>query len=118
MVTLDEDYLRLAGILARLPAFAALGPGQITALLVESRRIARSLQRLAEVECNRSLEPGETARDERLTARIQALWAPYNIPVAVSGDPRGFVVKLSLPPEEGREHGPSNDWGGETWGLC
>ena len=48
--------------------------------------------------------------DCRMSDRVKALLAPYNVEPKFQGDPRGAVVKLKVP------SGKTDDWGQE--GLC
>jgi hypothetical protein len=97
-------------------------------------RIATTLTRLAEAQCNGDFpaDNGErptkqcptckqgwhpsffvkdgNCRECRLIAALKAHLAPYKIDPVVNGDPRGAVVKLKVP------SGKTNDWGRE--GIC
>lgn len=75
---------------------------------------AATLQRWAEEECNRVLTEDELKRDNAAQERMYRLAAEIGVQLLpVSGDPRGYVVKLLLP------SGAYNSWGGEAcgWGV-
>lgn len=72
-------------------------------------RYAATIQRLAETACNRELTPTESARSLRMANRVIELCGPSIVPI-FHGDPRGCVVKLTVP------DGYTNDWGAE--GIC
>ena len=76
-------------------------------------RQAHALDRLNEVECNRGLTPGETARQERLEKRVREIAADLGLSVKFNSDPRGASVRLLLPCTK-----RYNTWGGEEEGWA
>lgn len=73
-------------------------------------RYAATIQRLAETACNRELTVAEIRKDERMQADIIEIVAPHDCAGKFGGDPRGCVVKLTVP------DGYTNDMGQE--GIC
>lgn len=73
-------------------------------------RYAATCQRLAETACNRELSVQEIRKDENCMAEIIAILAPQDCAANFQGDPRGCVVKITVP------DGYTNDWGKE--GIC
>ena len=77
-------------------------------------RHARTHARLQEAQCNRELTVREVGQELWIEARLRDLVAdlPHTddgpITLRLSGDPRGYTVKLHVP-------GHSRD--GNTWGL-
>ena len=75
-------------------------------------RNAGTVQRLAEVMCNREPTNRECRQDEKCAQRIREACKPWGIKPNFSGDPRGACVKLILP------SGRHNSWGGPEEGFC
>ena len=73
-------------------------------------RAAKALARHAENECNRPVTERETRRADRLEKAVHIIAARYGLRAEVSGDPRGYVVKLDGLPT-------SNELGG-LWGVA
>jgi len=76
-------------------------------------QLARGVQRLAVAECNRQLTEREKARQAKLASAVLDLAKGWGIVAHITGDPRGYVVKLMLP------GGHYNTWGGPEsgWGV-
>jgi hypothetical protein len=85
----------------------------------ELMRLARRHDKIQERLCNEPDESGRIARsDERIEARIKELIAAVPLSAAIrgvvlSGDPRGYTVKVLL------KNGRYNTWGGaeDGWGV-
>lgn len=85
-------------------------------------RLAGEHAKLAEHACNRELTAREVEREKtierEIAAQLRAVRADGgSIGVTFEGDPRGYTVKLHLPPIDGRK--PHNTWGGAEsgWGI-
>jgi len=68
-------------------------PGQIAELI----RLARSLHRLSEHDCNRGLTDAEQKREARLMTRVDVIAAEIGATAYHQGDPRGASVWLIFP---------------------
>ncbi len=112
----EEFLVRLACELPGVPPTAIIDFGR--AIL----RAARTVQRLAETECNRPLTDREERRHVAAESRVRvslaelSSWSPDGREVtiaAINSDPRGYCVKLRLP------SGKGNTWGGDEcgWGV-
>lgn len=117
---MDIYVIRLASILTirqidrKADAYARRPEGlsrDVAADVHKLVRAAKSLARLAVRECNGpGLTNAQTTRQERLETLCKAIAADYGLTCEVSGDPRGYVVKLvGLP--------VSNELGG-AWGVA
>ena len=78
----------------------------VTALVAAARRLAK----LAEHDCNYGLSERQRALRDATEAKVEAIAVEYGLTADISGDPRGYVVKLvGLP--------VSNELGG-AWGVA
>lgn len=95
--------------------FPTIGRDKVWHVAKLIMRNAATLQRLAEMACNRDLTASEEKREQ--TAERHLRDAVSQLPglsvIEIGGDPRGYVVKLKLP------SGAYNTWGGEEcgWGV-
>jgi hypothetical protein len=67
---------------------------RMMATMTEINRLARSIHRCDEINCNRTTTPREDARRDRALARIEELAQPYGWRVYHQSDPRGASVYL------------------------
>jgi hypothetical protein len=105
MLSEAESLAELALLLAsERPAFPH---GKVVSDAVTLRKLARRLSRAAEAECNGDRAPRGARQAESGVERIAA---EYGIRCELSGDPRGYVVKLAF------SNGASNELGG-MWGV-
>lgn len=82
-------------------------------------RHARTHGRLQEIACTRMMEDWEVKQEERISERIKELIG--NLPHTdegpilpnLTGDPRGYTVKLVLPPC----YRAGDTWGGHEEGI-
>lgn len=108
-----------------------LDPEEAESVARKMRRLGFKAVRLAEAACNRELTPAEEREDARLDAAFKALCESIGAKANMSGDPRGYVYHVVLPPFPGAEpgkvaqrdghnwHPPYNTWGGAEhgWGV-
>ncbi len=84
-----------------------LTPHQAQAFAAELVSLAGQIKRLAEAACNYELSPGQVKREERLSARFEALGTALGFRAETGGDPRGPVCRL---------FDPADDRAGDGWG--
>ena len=75
--------------------------------------MARSLNRLHEIQCNRPTSDREENRIKELAKAILKLLVSYNLQGEIDSDPRGYAVYIHF------SNGSSNSWGGSEkgWGI-
>lgn len=107
-----DDLTLVAYITERLPSGNEI---LVARCVAELRRCARRLHRLCEIQCERELNPAEIRREHRLENACRTAAAELGCRVSFNGDPRGFPVRLKW--ADPGERQPSNNWGGEDWGM-
>lgn len=79
---------------------------------VTLRKLARRVQRIVEDGCNGAIsEEQETVALRAIRDKATPIAERYGAGLAVGGDPRGFVLMLSL------RSGRSNSFAGKAWGV-
>lgn len=79
-------------------------------------RVAATIKRIAEKECNESLSAEDEQSALRARVRLTTLCTLLGVNFKVGGDPRGYTVKILFPKDkDGRR--PYNTWGGEEEGY-
>jgi len=84
-----------------------LTPFQAQALTAELVALATQIKGLAEAACNYELSAGQVRREEKLSARFEAIGAALGFRPETGGDPRGPVCRL---------YDPTDDRLGDGWG--
>ena len=97
----------LAIMTQELPGYTAHHVAEICRNLC---MLAQTARRYAVIDCTIGLTESQARADERNDARIRALVESVGCGVVLSGDPRGAVVKVTVP------SGRTNDWG--QIGIC
>lgn len=85
-----------------------LSPFQASAFAAELVALAEQIKALAVAACNYELTPRQIKREERLSARFEALGEALGFRPETGGDPRGPVCRLFDPTDERAGDG----WGG------
>jgi hypothetical protein len=62
------------------------------------QKLAKSLHRSYENECNYGLTPRQETRERNLWEQVEALASTYGIYVQEQGDPRGWPIIMSKTP--------------------
>lgn len=86
-----------------------LRPHIAEAFAVEFARLAESIKRLCEADCNYGLSPAQEKRQQRLEARFAALAGALGFEARTGGDPRGACAYL-IDPDERRGDGWGEGW--------
>lgn len=90
---------------------------EVIAMARNLMRKASTSERLANILCSVEMSEKRQARieaeDERNDAAIKRICDAWGLVPVLSGDPRGYTVKVKLP------SGRSNTWGGSEhgWGV-
>lgn len=104
---MNEDILTLAAHLARKSPDAA--PHVIARDVAALSRLARTLQRYAERDCNYGLTDAHECTRDRMSDQAAEIAQRYGLSVRTCGDPRGHSLRLiGL---------PGNSWGGDANGF-
>lgn len=119
---MSEKIIAVAATAARLALEAASGPKgpdgvsitvvQMGSHALQLHRIAERLYRvvLAYSRGDVDLDAWERAKETAI-AKASPIAEQYDATVSTSGDPRGFVLRLTL------RSGASNSFDGKTWGI-
>jgi hypothetical protein len=86
-----------------------LTPSVVARDALQIHKRARTLQRLAEVDCYRELAKTEIRIRERNERQIIKWVTSYGLTAKFGGDPRGYVVKI--------QGLPGNTWSGDSEGF-
>lgn len=107
----DFEHEALIVHLAR--CFPFQPPREIAAFANRLQSLARQAQAFAVADCNGELNEKNAVRQSDVHRHLREHCEGWNIPVKVGGDPRGYVVKITLP------NGAHNSFGGasEGWGV-
>jgi len=62
------------------------------------QRLAKSLHRSYENECNYGLTPRQETRERNLWAQVEEIAAKYSLHVQEQGDPRGWPIIIDREP--------------------
>jgi hypothetical protein len=111
------DLQNFATVVALFAKYAPNGrtPNQIGEDAAAFKGVAERIAKHAENECNRPVSAAEEKRAERNEAKLREILAPYDgLAVKVTGDPRGYIVRLVCRDQE------CNTWGGaeDGWGVA
>ena len=123
----DAQYRKIDAIRHNERLYALLGVEDTLTM----QRIARSLHRLSEADCNgyqdwrgnwdEAAEKRAEARTERLVAKAKAIAAAHGIQVYIQDDPRGAPVYLwtqkDLDAYNARNHSPEPRETPAAWGI-
>jgi hypothetical protein len=107
-----EEFIRVM-----LEEFPGRAHGEVIAMAKDLMRKASTSERIATVLCSVEMSEKRQARieaeDERNDAAIKRVCDAWGMVAVLSGDPRGYTVKVKLP------SGRSNTWGGSEhgWGV-
>lgn len=105
-----------AANLCQCAAHIARANPDVSAMYISDRlyalqRLAGSLKRLAEHDCNFGCTEAQEARRERLDAKAAAIAGELGCGYEPMHDVRGYAVKLILP------GGQTNSIAGRVWGI-